>query len=157
MRDWLERFMMGRYGVDQFSRFLNTISLILLVVSIFVKIDIILWVAIVVMVYSYYRILSRNTGKRMVENDKFLDIMGKITRGRFGGRYGGGYNQGGYNQYGGYDQQNTYNNRRYHQEQKKIYKYFDCPQCKQKVRVPRGKGKICITCPKCRMEFVRRS
>lgn len=145
MREWLERFMMGRYGVDQFSRFLNTVSLILLVVSIFVKNDIVLWVAIVIMVYSYFRILSRNTGKRYVENEKFLDIIGRFT-GRGGNRYNGGYNQ-----------QNAYNNRRYHQEQKKIYKYFDCPQCRQKVRVPRGKGKICITCPKCRMEFVRRS
>lgn len=37
------------------------------------------------------------------------------------------------------------------------YKYFKCPLCKQKVRVPRGHGKICVTCPKCREEFIRRS
>ena len=42
-------------------------------------------------------------------------------------------------------------------EQKKIYRFFKCPKCKQKVRVPKGRGKICITCPKCRTEFIRHS
>lgn len=162
MRERFQRFMVGRYGVDQFSRFLNAIVLILLVISIFIKVDILFWIAVVVMIYSYFRIFSRNTGKRYLENERFMRIFGRFTR---GGGYNGGYNQynGGYNQQGGYGQQNaynrqnTYNNWKYKQEQKKIYKFFDCPQCKQKVRVPKGKGKICITCPKCRMEFVRRS
>ena len=42
-------------------------------------------------------------------------------------------------------------------EQKKIYRFYKCPKCKQKVRVPKGRGKICITCPKCRTEFIRHS
>ena len=42
-------------------------------------------------------------------------------------------------------------------EQKKIYRFYSCPNCAQKVRVPKGKGKICITCPKCKTEFVKRS
>ena len=37
------------------------------------------------------------------------------------------------------------------------HKYFDCPKCRQMVRVPRGKGKISITCPRCRKKFVRKS
>ncbi len=37
------------------------------------------------------------------------------------------------------------------------HKYFDCPKCRQPVRVPRGKGKIAITCPKCREKFIRKS
>lgn len=37
------------------------------------------------------------------------------------------------------------------------HKYFDCPRCRQPVRVPRGKGKIAITCPKCKERFVRKS
>lgn len=35
--------------------------------------------------------------------------------------------------------------------------YFDCPKCRQMVRVPRGKGKISITCPRCREKFVRKT
>jgi hypothetical protein len=37
------------------------------------------------------------------------------------------------------------------------HKHFDCPKCHQPVRVPRGKGKIAITCPKCREKFIRKT
>ena len=37
------------------------------------------------------------------------------------------------------------------------HRYFDCPSCRQSVRVPRGKGKIAITCPKCREKFLRKT
>jgi len=37
------------------------------------------------------------------------------------------------------------------------HRYYDCPKCRQTVRVPRGKGKIAITCPRCREKFVRKS
>ena len=36
-------------------------------------------------------------------------------------------------------------------------RYFDCPKCRQMVRVPRGKGKIAITCPRCKEKFVRKT
>lgn len=36
-------------------------------------------------------------------------------------------------------------------------RYFNCPKCSQTVRVPRGKGKIAITCPKCRERFVKKT
>ena len=37
------------------------------------------------------------------------------------------------------------------------HRYFDCPKCRQVVRVPRGKGKIAITCPKCREKFIKKT
>ena len=37
------------------------------------------------------------------------------------------------------------------------HKYFDCPRCRQSVRVPRGKGKISITCPKCNEKFIKKT
>ena len=37
------------------------------------------------------------------------------------------------------------------------HRYFDCPKCRQVVRVPRGKGKIAITCPKCKERFVKKT
>ena len=60
---------------------------------------------------------------------------------------------------------NTYKryqeNRKYLQFVERIkdreHKYFDCPRCRQPVRVPRGKGKIAITCPKCREKFVKKT
>lgn len=36
-------------------------------------------------------------------------------------------------------------------------RYFDCPKCRQTVRVPRGKGKIAITCPRCKERFIRKT
>jgi hypothetical protein len=37
------------------------------------------------------------------------------------------------------------------------YRFFNCPQCKQRVRIPKGHGRICITCPKCHKEFIKRT
>ncbi len=37
------------------------------------------------------------------------------------------------------------------------HRYFDCPRCRQQVRVPRGKGKISITCPKCKEKFIKKT
>ena len=37
------------------------------------------------------------------------------------------------------------------------HRYYDCPRCRQQVRVPRGKGKIAISCPKCKEKFVRKT
>ena len=39
----------------------------------------------------------------------------------------------------------------------KDHRYFDCPRCRQPVRVPKGKGKIAITCPKCREKFIKKT
>lgn len=39
----------------------------------------------------------------------------------------------------------------------KEHRHFDCPRCRQPVRVPRGKGKIAITCPKCGEKFIRKT
>ncbi len=60
---------------------------------------------------------------------------------------------------------NTY--RRYQENRKYLrllerlkdreHRYFDCPRCRQPVRVPRGKGKISITCPKCKEKFIKKT
>ncbi len=60
---------------------------------------------------------------------------------------------------------NTYKryqeNRRYlrflEQIKDREHRYFQCPRCRQSVRVPRGKGKISITCPKCKENFIKKT
>jgi predicted membrane protein len=131
MKQKLQQFMMGRYGADQFSKVLMYISLGLLVVNIFVRQSILYWIAIALLVYVYFRMFSRNIEKRYQENQKFLNFRYRMIAKKDASRK--------------------------QWEQRKIYRYYKCPGCRQKVRVPKGKGKICITCPKCRMEFVKRT
>jgi hypothetical protein len=126
----MERFMMGRYGMDQLSRFLGFVTIVLLIVSIF-TVRFFYLVALVVLVIDYYRVFSRNISKRSAENEKFLEITAKMRH--------------------------KFSLFRLHARQSKTYHFYRCPQCRQKVRVPKGKGRICITCPKCRNEFVKKS
>ena len=143
VRDRFQQFMYGRYGMDQFNRFLSMAALILLIIAMFIRRPILDLAALAVLVWCYFRMFSRNTSKRYAENEKYLSIRDRFT-GLFRKGKSGSY------------QHNAYN-RKAHREQKKIYRFFNCPNCSQKVRVPRGKGKICITRPKCRTEFIKRS
>lgn len=131
MRERMQGFMAGRYGTDQLSKLILWISLACLAVSMFTRLNVFYILGLVLLIYTYYRMFSRNVAKRYAENQKYLNW-----------RYGFAVRR---------------NKRRVHWEQRKIYRFYKCPQCRQKVRVPKGKGKVAITCPKCRMEFVRKS
>lgn len=131
MRERMQGFMAGRYGTDQLSKLILWISLACLAVSMFTRLNVFYILGLVLLIYTYYRMFSRNVAKRYAENQKYLNW-----------RYGFAVRR---------------NKRKVHWEQRKIYRFYKCPQCRQKVRVPRGKGKVAITCPKCRMEFVRKS
>ena len=124
-------FMQGRYGVDQLSGFLIWTAVIIAVITMFVRIPALQIVTWVMIIYAYIRIFSKQINKRYAQNQKFLNW-----------RYGLAVKK-----------QKT----KVHMEQRKVYHFYKCPQCGQKVRVPKGRGKICITCPKCKMEFIRRS
>lgn len=131
MRERMQGFMEGRYGTDQLSKLILWISLACLAVSMFTRLNVFYILGLVLLIYTYYRMFSRNVAKRYAENQKYLNW-----------RYGFAVRR---------------NKRKVHWEQRKIYRFYKCPQCRQKVRVPKGKGKVAITCPKCRMEFVRKS
>ena len=137
MRDKFNKFMQGRYGVDELSRFTMGAALVLIILTMFITMfnrnlgSIFDFLGIAAIVYAYFRIFSRNIQQRYAENQKYLNW-----------RYGFAVRR---------------NKRKVHWEQRKIYRFYKCPQCRQKVRVPKGKGKVAITCPKCRMEFVRKS
>ena len=131
MREKLARFMMGRNGVDDLARFESWFVLFVLILSIFTRSGLLDLIAIAFIVHMYFRVFSRNVSKRYEENQKFLNFR--------------------------YDWTVKWNRKKKHFEQRKMYKFYKCPMCRQEVRVPRGHGKICITCPKCREEFIRRS
>lgn len=131
MKEKVQRFMMGRYGFDELSKVYLGATIVLMILSMFVKSSLLYVLALLLLVYSYYRAFSKNIAKRQTENQKFLN-----------------------SRYQGAVKWNKFKNR---QAQKKIYRFYKCPQCKQTVRVPKGKGKICITCPKCQTEFIKKS
>lgn len=131
MRERMQGFMAGRYGTDQLSKVILWISLACLAVSMFTRLNVFYILGLVLLIYTYYRMFSRNVAKRYAENQKYLNWRYSFAVRR--------------------------NKRKVHWEQRKIYRFYKCPQCRQKVRVPKGKGKVAITCPKCRMEFVRKS
>lgn len=132
MKEKLMRFMYGRYGVDSFSQFLVIVGLIFLLISGFFEQGWILYLlALVLLAYSYFRILSRNHTKRRAENEKWL----KCT----------------------YRLRHSFSILKYRAGQMKSYHIYKCPSCSQKIRIPRGKGRIEIRCPKCGTHFIKKS
>ncbi len=130
MRDKFQRFMWGRYGNDKFNQFLMVTALVLWFLSMFAN-GAFYTLAVAVMIYAYFRMFSKNISKRAAENQWYLRYEMKV-RGFFRKK------------------KNEFS-------QMKDYRIFKCPNCKQKIRVPKGKGKIAITCRKCRHEFIKRT
>ncbi len=135
MRKWFDNFMSGRYGSDNLSRFLLGVCLVCLVLSFFVLPGFFYVLALAALIWGYYRMLSRNCVARSEENEKYLEIKDNLL-GRF---------------------QKTGQQASKRASETKDYHIYKCPSCGQKIRIPRGKGKICITCPKCGQEFQKRS
>lgn len=179
-RNWMAKLMIGRYGSDEFNRFLLIITLILIVIGFFVTKPILNLVIVALLIYTYCRMFSRNIGKRQQENMKYLQLKAKVTGGRGGsagsgrGGYGnGGYGNGGYGPGTGSGYGNGYGNsgngpggtgafggfgfgrKKAARKQKPApgKRIFICPYCKGSLQVPVGAGKIRIKCPHCSREF----
>ncbi len=130
MKEKFLRFMQGRYGVDALNRGLLSLCIVLIIINIFADSFIITCVMYGVWLIMMFRMFSKNIYKRYNENMKYLSYMKPLER---------------------------YKNLLEKQKNDPNHKYFRCPSCKQLVRVPRGKGKITITCPKCQKQFDRKS
>lgn len=125
------RFMYGRYGMDQLSRCLSYVVLVLIILTFFLRSNVIYTVALLGIVYIYFRMFSRNTSRRSAENQKYMKIHYKFM--------------------------SKFNKVRARIKDSKTHRIFKCPSCGQKIRVPKGKGRISIKCPKCRIEFIKKT
>ncbi|MCF2668456.1 zinc-ribbon domain-containing protein [Faecalicatena contorta] len=131
MKEKLIRFMYGRNGVDSLGKFVLAISIIVMLLAGWTDSLILSYLSWIGIIYLYFRMFSRNIYKRSSENQWYLNKSYKI-RTFF------------------YRQKNLLLQRKTHH----IYK---CPTCRQKIRVPRGKGRIEIRCPKCNTRFIKKS
>lgn len=138
MSDRFRNFMRGRYGVDQLSNGLVYLFLILFFIGLVTRNSIFTWLALIPMIFSYYRMFSRNFSKRYNENRIYTNFMSPV--------------------YDLIDKGKAFFKRKVNRfKTRKEFKYFKCPNCKQELRVPKGRGEITITCPKCKQSFDRKS
>lgn len=129
--NWLKKFMYGRYGVDQLSNGLILVSILLLILNLFLKLPALRYLTSLLIFISYYRMFSKNINKRYQENMKFLNWWNPIKA--------------------------KLNKNVYKLKSLKTHKFFKCPGCNRDIRVPRGKGRLIIRCPKCNESFEGRS
>lgn len=136
MREKFIKFMQGRNGVDQLARFTMGVALVSIILAIFPRNGSALGalldtIGLLAIVYTYYRILSKDLQRRYQENQKYLEKTNKIRM--------------------------RFRKEKNMMEQRKTHHIYTCPGCGQKIRIPKGKGKIEIDCPKCHTKFVKKS
>lgn len=131
MREKFARFMSGRNGADHFSRFLSYAVLVCILLDVFIRGSVFYGIALALLIYNFFRMFSKNLSRRRAENAGFLQLQNKFLSG--------------------------FRNWKERRKQSKDYAFFRCPSCKSMLRVPRGKGKIRVTCRKCGNTFERRT
>lgn len=128
--NWLRQIMEGRYGSDQLGMVLLGVYLVLTLLSRLFRSSLLSLLATVIILWAFYRMFSRQINRRQAENARFLEAVSPMVR-----RY------------------NVNKCRR----QDKEHCYFKCPNCGQQLRVPKGKGKLSITCRNCGASFEKKT
>lgn len=124
-------WMRGRRGPDDIVYACIYVAFALVVINIFARVSWLGWLAIALLAYGVFRIQSKNLSARSSENAAFLKAIGPLRP--------------------------WLQNPKAAAAETKQFKHVKCSHCGQKVRVPRGKGKLRVTCPKCREKFEVRS
>lgn len=126
----LREFMYGRYGTDMLSLALVIAGFVLNTLYVLTYSRLLYLISLAAYGFALFRTLSRNIPARRKENEKFMSLWHKIK--------------------------NWWNGLRADLEERKTYKHFKCPSCGQKIRIPRGRGKVEICCPRCSNRFVKK-
>ena len=120
-------FMRGRNGADELGVACLELAVILAVINIFVGNDVIYVITLVLLAYAIFRMLSTNVNQRRRESMAFAEKLGPVRP--------------------------WISNPAAAYKNARTYTHATCPNCHQRVRVPRGKGHIRITCPRCKQKF----
>ncbi len=137
----MAQFFMGRTGVDALGRTVTWVALILMLLTTFTHSNVIYLLSMACLAYSIWRMFSKNYQKRYNENQLFLRKTVRIRA--FFSRIVPVV-------------RNRIAKMKYDVNQRKAYAIFKCPTCKQKLRAPRGRGKIQVTCSKCHTQFIKK-
>nr|WP_302598628.1 hypothetical protein [uncultured Cellulosilyticum sp.] len=130
-------FMQGRYGSDQLCLALLIVSILLSFLSPLTGSPIVAIISYIPLILCIYRMFSKNISKRYEENRKFMNFWHPIWQKILGFK--------------------NKVQKKVTQLKDKDHKYYKCPNCKKTLRVPKGRGNIRITCPKCHHEFSKRT
>ena len=131
MQSRMAKFMYGRNGFDDLARACNAVAILLLVINIFVRSTVVYYLWFVFFGYSLFRVYSKNIPKRYAENQKFLSLTAFHRR--------------------------RLNLLKLQWRDRSVSRYYICRNCHQQIRVPKGKGRIEIRCPKCGEKFVKKT
>lgn len=123
----LSNLLQGRNGSDELGICLLVVALVLVVLNIFVHTIVLSVIALALMIYAWWRMLSKNLEARENENGVFCEFLGPLRP--------------------------WVRNPATAMKEARAYKHLKCPECGQRVRVPRGKGKIRVRCPQCHEKF----
>lgn len=127
IRYGFRNMMIGRNGVDRLSNALMWTGIGLLVLAMIFNSFILNALALAVYIYAVFRMFSRNVEKRSAENQAYVRKTNQIRTSI------------------------THAKNRF--KQRKEFRYFKCPECKSWLRVPRGAGKVKVTCGHCKHQF----
>ena len=119
-------FMQGRYGFDEFYKFLVILYAVLIIINAFVNSYGIYLASLIILAYTLFRAFSKNVGKRYAENVKYLNL-----KRRFG---------------------IAFKNLKTRISDKD-HVYRKCPHCRATIRFPKRRGKHSARCPRCSKEF----
>ena len=126
-RDRILRFMYGRYGVDALYRFLTVLLFALIFVNMFIRsiaLSIITWG---LLIFTIYRVFSRNIYRRSPENAKYLKVENSVV--------------------------NFFKLQKGKLRDRNTHVYRKCPSCRAVLRFPKRKGEHTAVCPKCGKTF----
>ncbi|WP_077532953.1 zinc ribbon domain-containing protein [Massiliimalia massiliensis] len=129
--NWLRNFMVGRYGADQLTLALLIFSFLLSFVLMWVPVPFLSMISYLPLGYGIFRMFSRNILKRGEENARFLAVWSRVA--------------------------GWFRRTKQHWADRKVYRFTRCPNCRQKIRLPKGRGKLRVTCPKCRRQFEKKT
>lgn len=147
----MQNFMNGRHGVDELSTALGGLSMVLALIGSIFSVSPLGWIALIVVIVAIVRAFMPASPARDHENEVFLNAISKVPF--LNGLASGG--RGGSAASSDFERKKRTAQKMW--ENRKTTMYFKCKNCGQILSVPRGKGRIRVTCPRCGTKVEKRS